>query len=192
MLHAKSMIVLIRIFSAVLVLPIVIVLKYDEESQMCFENWSKMSENFYTVTVFLLGYARPLIVITLGYCCIIKEIFLKKREQQGSVPDEHTLKENRKLVKLAVAVTVTFGLCVLPNQLVFMFYTFGNLEHYEHHLDLLLGSYVMLFLYCALNPIIYNVCSEKFRKSIRDLIQEAGSRLSLKVTLSRRGTTNFL
>ena len=32
------------------------------------------------------------------------------------------------LVKLSVAVTVTFGVCVFPNQLVFMLYTFAKLE----------------------------------------------------------------
>ena len=106
---------------------------------------------------------------------------MKKREGEGLVPDESTLKENRILVKLSVAVTATFAVCVLPNQLVFMLYTFGNLENYEHHLDLLFGSHMMLFLYCAINPIIYNKFSEKFRKSVRNLIQEVGSRLKIFV-----------
>ena len=178
--HAKAMIVIIRLCSVALVAPIIIVLRYDETSQSCYEEWDSHSDMYYTVIVFLLGFVIPLGVITIGYCRIVHEIVSKKRDEDALVRDEQTIKENRMLVKLSVAVTVTFAICVLPNQLVFILYTFVNLESYKHHLDLLLGSHVMLFLYCALNPIIYNICSDNFRKGVKDLLNGFLNKLASK------------
>ena len=189
--HAKVMIFVIRLCSTALVVPIVIVLKYDKEKQVCFEDWDEITGRFYTIIVFLLGYAIPLATITIGYCRIVQERWIKK-DIEGCLQNEYTLKENWMLVKLSVAVTVTFGLCVLPNQLVFLLYNFANLEKYQHHLDLLMGSHMLLFLYCAINPMIYNRFSEQSRRGVHSLIQGITENFRLTVRTSRRYTMNSL
>ena len=171
---AKIVVFIIRLSSVLLVIPLALVLTYDDESQSCYEAWSEGSQSYYTILVFVVGYALPLLVISIGYSMIVYEVFRSQPESNSKTmkyKDKRMMAENRMLVRLSVAVTVTFGVCVLPNQIVFMLYTFNNLEMYRHHLDLLLGSHLLLFLNCAINPVVYNVFSEKFRDGFLHLFK---------------------
>ena len=72
------MILVIRVCSILLVAPLFIVLRYDPQNEICYENWDDVSQTYYTVTVFFVGYAIPLAIIVVGYCCIVREIVGKR------------------------------------------------------------------------------------------------------------------
>ena len=149
--------------SFVLIVPLITILRYNSEHQFCYEEWKPSSCRLYTITIFLLGYALPLAIITVAYTFIVYEISLK--EKRGLMPyrDACRRKEDRMLIKLSLVVTITFAVCILPNQLVLLFYEFGDLAQYKYNVDVRIGSHLMIFLNSALNPIIYNVFSEAFR-----------------------------
>ena len=101
------------------------------------------------------------------------------------------MRENRKLIKLAVAVTVSFAVCVLPNQLVFLLHEFGHLDHFDHGADLQLGSHLLLFLNSALNPILYNAFGENFRREFKKLMDLIMLKVGRKFVARDRTLSNI-
>lgn len=82
---------------------------------------------------------------------------------------ERVLNSRRKVVRLLVLVLVTFALCVLPHHIrLLMFYwnvypevTFG-LSFFPPL------AFMSLYLNSALNPVLYSLFSESFRRSLRE------------------------
>lgn len=166
---AKIVIAGIWILSFVLVAPLVSVLRYNSKYQVCYEDWGVKNRAAYTLCMFLLGYAVPLLVITVAYGFILYEIIFRKRPY---VKQSDTLvKENRKLFKLALVITVTFVVCVSPNQLIWLLFEFGDFDKHEYITDIRVCSHLLLFLNSALNPIIYNVFSASFRDGFKQFKQ---------------------
>ena len=170
---ARVVIIVIWTLSFLLVSPLIIILRYSSEYEFCYEHWKPSLRRIYSMIIFLFGYGLPLAIITFAYTFIVYEISMKEKRTLMPYRDACRSKENRKLIKLSFIVTVTFAVCILPNQLVFLFYEFGNLAAYKYNVDLRLLSHVMLFLNSAVNPIIYNVFSERFRTGFKELITRA-------------------
>ena len=168
--HAKVTIIVIWAISFVFSVPVIIILRYNSEYQYCYESWKHSSRRIYTITIFLCGYALPLAIITNAYVFIVYEVLLQEKRAILSYRDARRCKENRTLMKLSLVVIVTFAVCILPNQIVFIMYEFGDLAQNRYYVDIRLASNLMLFLNSALNPIIYNVFSETFREEFHDLI----------------------
>ena len=166
---AKVVIAVIWAVSFLLISPLIIIFRYNSKYEVCYEHWKPSSRRIYTIIIFLLGYALPLAVITFAYTFIMYEVSIKEKSSQLPYRDACRRKENNVLIKLALIVTVTFAVCVLPNQLVYLFYEFGNLSQYKYNADVRNVSNLLLFLNSALNPLIYNVFNETFRDGFKQL-----------------------
>lgn len=188
---AKVLIVLIWVFSFTLVLPLITILKYDEDNTVCYEQSNKSCREFYTLCLFLFGYALPLFIITIAYSYIIYELVPKKKPFCGCYRDHRQLKENKNVIKLSFVITITFAMCVLPNQIVWLFHKFGNFAQYKYKNDIRLGTHILLFMNSALNPIVYNVFSTKFRKGLKELCSAlcSGCRFENSRTKHSRSST---
>ncbi|CAG5128317.1 unnamed protein product, partial [Candidula unifasciata] len=85
---------------------------------------------------------------------------------------ERVLSSRRKVVRLLVLVLLTFGVCVLPHHIrLLMFYwnvypeaTFG----FSFFPPL---AFMCLYLNSALNPVLYSLFSESFRRSLRECLR---------------------
>ena len=65
----------------------------------------------------------------------------RQRSDHASYTDTNMESENKTLVRLSVAVTLTFVLCVLPNQVVCFLMEFDDFEHMEHSIEVM-GLYM--------------------------------------------------
>ena len=83
--------------------------------------------------------------------------------------------ERRKVIRLLVAIVVSFAFCVLPHQLK-VFNYFWNVVDLPHAVDVYFSpiSFIMLYLNSLLNPILYALFSANFRKAVKTSLSCCG------------------
>lgn len=131
-----------------------------------------------TISVFFL---IPLLILVIIYSIIAKHLILKttgnghttctsKMRKQA----EHNLKARRQVVLMLGAVVVSFFLCLMPFRILTLCIIivpddiFRNVG-VESYYNVLFFCRIMLYLNSAINPILYNLMSSKFRKGFQKL-----------------------
>ena len=168
-LLAKVIMLLIWTSSVILTIPFMSVLTYNSEFERCYESWSRDSDShIYTISIFILAYILPLLLITIAYAVVVYEIVMKKRSTE-TLEDQGKLRDNKRLIKLSLIITVTFAICALPNNVVWLLFEFEYYKHLEYFRDIATSAQSVMFLNSALNPVIYNYFSSNFREAFKDL-----------------------
>ncbi len=174
---AKMCIVVIWLASLIITIPYMTSLKYDKEKDICYEMWSKEQHKLYTVYTFIFMYVLPVLLIGISYYRIVDQIVnIKSRKRLLSmcatiINDRVLMKENRDLVKLAIIITSTFCLCILPYHIMWLLYDFSDIEEdFIYFQDAMHIVYLLLYLNSAINPISYNIFSSNFRAAFRELL----------------------
>ena len=171
--YAKVFILVIWVLSALLSLPYCFALQLNEETTSCEENWPGMDyRKAYTVCLFLLQYAFPLTIIAIAYLKIAREMHSCIRNNNNTVHYNNSLgtahqREGKKVIRMLVVVTVLFAICVLPNNIMWLWLDFGNGEQYAHFWDMVVVTNIILFANSAANPVAYTICHENFREAFR-------------------------
>lgn len=98
-------------------------------------------------------------------------------------------KENKKLVKLLLAVTITFASCILPYHTVALWVEFGSGISFSHIEDLSVVTFFVLYVNTALNPLLYNLFSSAFRLEFRRCWDSVYSSFSDKTRSIKVGIT---
>ena len=177
--HAKISIVVIWALSFVLVTPYMAALETHEDishnTTTCKPTWSTTTNETYTMFNFLLQYAIPLLVMSVAYALVIRDVSYKQhsRERSWSRQDVVVRRENKKVTKLLIVLTMTFVVCGLPFQIVG--FTVDMFEHAHVHHGLVVVCYMFLLLNSALNPILYNMFSSNFREAFHALVRSAAT-----------------
>ena len=134
-----------------------------------FGDFKKGMMGFY-VYLFLISYLIPLLVISVLYGTVCRELW--RRKMPGMISREtEQLREavKRKIVRTLVLVTAAFALCWLPSQ------TYHLILAFNYDLHLSLPRYVMyVCFWCgqansALNPWLYMLLTDKFRMALREI-----------------------
>lgn len=88
----------------------------------------------------------------------------KKDKASSARQEEKRLHRNTKIVKMLVAVVLLYAICLLPNQVVWLWYEFGSGRD-RIHLDkfLTFGS-IMVYVNSCVNPLLYAGMNDEFRK----------------------------
>ena len=83
------------------------------------------------------------------------------------------LERNTKIVKMLVTVVLLYAICMLPNQVVWLWYEFGSGQYVKAQYVkalLTLGS-SMVYLNSSVNPILYAGMNEEFRRGFLGLLR---------------------
>ncbi|XP_068685801.1 QRFP-like peptide receptor [Montipora foliosa] len=171
-LHASYVIVAIWVLCFTLTTPYAFVLRLDEATMECIEYWPGINyRKAYTASLFVLQYLLPLVVITLAYLNIGTELRYCSNVKNGSVANAVLQKahrdEARKVVRMLIVVTLLFAICVLPNNVMWLWLDFGNGADYAHFWATVAFTNIILFANSAANPIAYTICHEKFREEFK-------------------------
>ena len=171
-IHAVYAIIIIWILCIILTMPYAFVLKLDEMAMECNEYWPGINyRKAYTASLFVLQYLLPLVVITLSYLNIAIELQYCSNAKNSSVANavlqNAHRREARKVVRMLIVVTLLFALCVLPNNVMWLWLDFGNGADYDHFWELIAFTNIILFANSAANPIAYTICHENFREEFR-------------------------
>ena len=123
----------------------------------------------------------------------------KVRQPCSSI--KNALAARKKVVRLLIAIVVSFAACMLPHHVRLLYEMWAPLNYHPSYAHHLLPPFTFLFFYLnsALNPILYAFMSDNFRKSLMEVCncrkQESswmmtnGSKGMSKTTLTTQNST---
>ncbi|CAH1245547.1 GHSR [Branchiostoma lanceolatum] len=119
-------------------------------------------------TVFFFG---PVVLMSVMYSLIARH--LRTRTAQACSSSLRVReKSTQQVVKMLGVVVVTFVICWLPHHVAQL--TFSNIQIWTQKTttlnnSIMITSFVLVYVSSTINPILYNVMSDKFRKALRRL-----------------------
>ncbi|XP_039298463.1 orexin receptor type 1 isoform X2 [Nilaparvata lugens] len=152
----------------------------------CQATWSEGTEGMYQMARILLLYTFPLMFMSIAYCQIV--IVLWRSDNipghsetvlvhsgnghggKGRVANNSTecqLRSRRKAAKMLVAVVVMFAVCYFPVHLISILRMTMDIKQTEVTGGLAIVSHWLCYANSAVNPVIYNFMSGKFRKEFQ-------------------------
>ncbi|XP_041452309.1 tachykinin-like peptides receptor 86C [Drosophila obscura] len=142
-----------------------------------------------TITVFFI---MPFLTLVVLYGIIAKNLVSNQSTMLRARPTkpELSLKARKQVVLMLGAVVLSFFVCLLPFRVLTLWiilstdqtlHEIGLVRYYS----LLYFCRVMLYLNSAMNPILYNLMSTKFRRGFARLCHDAGRLLLKFLTLGR-------
>ena len=142
----------------------------------CKEIWvpafSERASQDFTVVLFVVFYALPLLAMSVLYSFIIYRLWVRKVPGNQTFDNQQRAdKTKKKVLKMLLTVVVIFALCWLPvyiSQFIIFF-------AYETHpcgppALLMFFGYFLGHANSAINPCIYAIFNENFRKGFRDVV----------------------
>ncbi|CAD7089438.1 unnamed protein product [Hermetia illucens] len=158
----------------------------------CVATWDRETEKNLYITRFAVLYTLPLLLMTVAYFKIVRVLWKsdtipghrESRNHQYTcdlrgtcLPAANTstmgqLRARRKAAKMLVAIVVMFAGCYFPvNVLNILRYTV-NLGQSEVVAVVSLFSHWLCYANSAVNPVIYNFMSAKFRREFRNALEK--------------------
>ncbi|KAJ8407884.1 hypothetical protein AAFF_G00269280 [Aldrovandia affinis] len=134
-------------------------------SSFCWEEWSaNVPKHTYKVTILIIGYLLPLVLIT---CCYAKVLFhLHKKIKNMSKKSERSKKKTAQTVLLVVAA---FLICWMPHHIIAMWVEFGRFPLNDASFAFRILSHCLAYGNSCVNPILYAFLSENFRKACQQV-----------------------
>lgn len=166
-------------FAAVMCIPYIVMTDYGESEYLdgskvttCGTNMDKFWEKSYFIWLWILFFAVPLLILLMLYI-LISRTLMTDDAIIGNKSDpkyEDNQRARKQVVMMLFAVVVLFFACLLPFRVFTLWTVFSpsgavlalGLEVY---MNTICFVRVMFYMNSAVNPIIYNVMSTKFRKA---------------------------
>lgn len=162
--------------SFAIILPLAIVTELNEKGQ-CVENWPSFSHRqAYTMALFLLQYLIPLIIIATIYVKIARRLLSAEvsgrarnasfTTEEQKAADARRIKTRNQAIRTLAVVVIIFAICLFPGQISWLLMDFGGGgKALESAVESLLAfSDVMDMLHACVNPVIYCLLNERYRK----------------------------
>lgn len=164
--RAKIFSALVWVVSFLIVLPVTIYSRVQEDFNTCNISWPEPHDLWSIVFILytsILGFFGPLVVISLCYLLIV--IKVRSAGMRAGVTTRR--RSERKVTRMVVIIVVVFVLCWLPfftTNIVNLVYIIPeNKTNAAIYFSLVILTYVNS---CA-NPILYGFLSDNFRKSFQ-------------------------
>ncbi|CAK9803025.1 Growth hormone secretagogue receptor type 1 [Anthophora plagiata] len=150
----------------------------------------RMSFVLFTIIVF---FVIPLLILVVLYTVIARHLMTNPTISRGS--SNNLLKYRKQVMLMLGTVVLCFFLCLLPFRALTLWIL---VVPHNVIVDLGIESYytllyicrVMLYLNSAINPILYNLMSTKFREGFLRLCGLGPNRRKKKKTSEKTGTYN--
>ncbi|GFS79767.1 g_PROTEIN_RECEP_F1_2 domain-containing protein [Nephila pilipes] len=159
---------------------------------VCAQVVEKLWQKLYYCTAIGLFYALPFLILVGVYCHIARHLMAGSRVLASS-SEETQMRARKQVVFMLVAVVVSFFICLLPFRIFTLWVIFSTPESVlslgmETYYNILYFCRLLVYMNAALNPILYNAISSKFRGSVIRLLRCSNmrSRLTRQIT---KGTT---
>ena len=145
----------------------------DDNKTYCTVNWApefdqKKSQEAYFIVIFVFLIATPACVVTLLYSAIILNL-RRSRHSRGKSSSRYMmserLREDKKVVRMIIAILVAFIVCVMPINVYAILYYFVwdwkipcGMENFGF------SAFFILYSNASINPCIYFTLNDKYRQ----------------------------
>ncbi|WAR04471.1 QRFPR-like protein [Mya arenaria] len=144
---------------------------------------------------FVFFFVLPFLTLLILYCniCYILN-YSRDVDLNNSKHCRHRRQLRMQVINIIVCLVLLFFIFHLPYRLVSMWLTYAQIKDIyglgiERYYGMLFSVRILFYLNHAVNPIIYNFVSTKFRNGFRQILTSRSHRGSL-VSSNRRGNYN--
>ena len=138
----------------------------------CDEEWPEpIYAKIYWNFIFVIQYVLPLAIIVVLAVLIAVKIrqnnamqMLPKSSQVIAAAVRQRMKQTSKITNMLIALVILYAVCMLPQHIVFLWYTYGNLAGSKYFIYVLRFANVFPMANSALNPIAYGTLNKEFKK----------------------------
>ncbi|XP_068753104.1 pyroglutamylated RF-amide peptide receptor-like isoform X1 [Montipora capricornis] len=175
MSKVKVIIVSCWIFTALFNLPLFFAIRYDKEENFCLESWPSPVYGRINSTAWLLvvGIVPASIMLSL-YSRVVYDLWFKKVTNEAIVGQGAVRKSRKKVTKLVLTVSVIYAISWFPQLIIYLLSNFDFLVEFGGFFYI--ASVVLVSFNSAINPVIYALQSERFRRHFRQLLCHRRSR----------------
>ncbi|XP_070381647.1 growth hormone secretagogue receptor type 1-like [Dermacentor albipictus] len=136
----------------------------------CGTSFGRPWRRLYIMATMALLFVLPLFVLLVVYASIARQLVRQRDTGSAppSAPEQAQLRARRQVVLMLAAVVISFFVCLLPYRALILWIIVSPAPVEEQvslelFYSLLYLCRVMLYLNSAMNPILYNAISSKFR-----------------------------
>ena len=155
------------VFSFIWNLPLFLLVKYDKDSDFCYEDWPPgWYMNAYSLGWLTVIGILPVTIMTGLYSRVVYQLWVKT-SQPVDLPQRAVMRSRKRVTKMVLSVTVVCAVCWLPNLIAYVLDFYGLNSHGD---VVHTTTVVLVSLNSAVNPIIYCFQSNNFRRYVRALL----------------------
>lgn len=132
------------------------------------------SQRIYYLFIFIFLYALPLVFISVVYTLIARKLWRKTAPRDGSIVIRKSAQtQKRKVIRLLIVLVIVFAVCAAPAHIMH-YYMFYDLSKWlTIPIEVKLISFWICHSNSTINPAIYILLSESFRRELIRLTQSA-------------------
>ncbi|CAG5076033.1 Similar to Trhr: Thyrotropin-releasing hormone receptor (Mus musculus) [Cotesia congregata] len=168
--------------------------KDDDGSELpaCSTSVKSIWPMIFFLTTIIIFFIIPLVILVVLYTVIARHLMRNPAITRG--PANNLLKYRKQVVLMLGTVVISFFICLLPFRAFTLWVIVSPLTAIinlgvDGYFILLYISRVMLYLNSAINPILYNLMSTKFREGFLRLCGLSRKQSKDIPTSGRTGTT---
>lgn len=114
----------------------------------------------------LLFYIAPLLVLLILYTFIIRQLMPDSSNMHS---DSYHARAKRNVITMLLSVVISFFVCLSPYRILIFYIIIAPAEQIaaidqDTFFALLNFSRIMFYLHSAIDPVLYNLMSNKFRR----------------------------
>ncbi|KAK8724286.1 hypothetical protein OTU49_011321, partial [Cherax quadricarinatus] len=172
--------------------------RYIDQSlvPVCFTRVDKLWAKVFVVSSMVMLFFLPLLVLLLLYWRIARQLLIEDKQLCKDKPNPN-LQARKQVVVMLGTVVVVFFVCLLPYRVFSLWVIFTTKETEESmgqeiYYNLLYAFRVLVYVNSAINPVLYNITSSKFRGAFFRLVGVRGGDVTSSVhhTGTTMSTTN--
>ena len=135
----------------------------------------KKSQEVYFIVIFICLIAIPACVVTLLYSAVILNL-KRSRQTRGQGPSRYMmserLREDKKVVRMIIAILVAFIVCVMPiNVYAILFYFVWDWKIPCGMENFGFCAFFILYSNASINPCIYFTLNDKYRQGLLNILK---------------------
>uniref|UniRef100_T1IW50 G-protein coupled receptors family 1 profile domain-containing protein n=1 Tax=Strigamia maritima TaxID=126957 RepID=T1IW50_STRMM len=162
---------------------------------VCLMEVRSMWHKLYFTAVITVLFFLPLVVLVIIYAIITRHLIVAPACMVGTrLGDTSNMRARRQVVTMLAAVVVFFFVCLMPFRVFTLWIIFSSEEQIESvgvetYYNVLFFCRTMFYINSAINPILYNVMSSKFREAFVRVLR-CNERDAKRKRLDRQTTFN--
>ncbi|XP_017887712.1 growth hormone secretagogue receptor type 1-like isoform X3 [Ceratina calcarata] len=146
----------------------------------------------------LLFYLAPLLILIVLYAYIVKRLMPDRRRRSNNAADSYHARAKRHVIAMLLSVVIGFFLCLTPYRILIFYIVIAPAENIaaidrDTFFGLLNFSRIMFYLHSAIDPILYNLMSSKFRRGFVGLCKTRrwdDRGVTIRTTTTKRSNTS--
>ncbi|XP_069126773.1 orexin receptor type 2-like [Argopecten irradians] len=147
----------------------------------CAKEWSVTYDNNYQLFILVVLYSIPICLMAFTYSVISRQLW--RNDIPGTAETNHVcsrsgsaisgpesqLQSRRRAAKMLMTIVVIFAVCYLPVHILNLIRFTDSFLRVDENIiiNVALIAHILCYVNSAINPVIYNFMSAKFRKEFR-------------------------